>query len=87
MTVCVVVVVVVSTVMTMSVVVTVSEWFVTVVVVIVRVPVVVVHGTNGVIERYGTHDVALCRYGSVDRNGAGVCISRGRCSGGCHCDC
>ena len=43
---------VVSAVMTMSVVVTVSKKFVTVVV-IVRVPVVVMHGTNGVIEWYG----------------------------------
>ena len=27
----------------------------------------------------------LCRYGSVDKNGAGAHISRGNCGGGCHC--
>ena len=33
-------------------------------------------------------DFALCPHGPVDRNGAGVPISGGSCSGGCHCgDC
>ena len=41
------------------------------------------------ITRRGTekHDVVPYTYGSVERNAAGVHISCGRCSGGCHCAC